>query len=83
MRKKTAVTKTIDMCRAICLFPIMDTLSALGKMTKGQILEVIIDHPLSLQQMPRNLTRQGHKMVSVQRIEGPKHRLFIEAYGLQ
>lgn len=83
MRKKAAVIKSIDMCRAICLFPIADTLSALGKMTKGQILEVILDQPLWLQRMPRNLIRQGHKLLNVQRIEGPKHRLCIEAFGLQ
>lgn len=82
MRKKIMVTKTMDMCHAICLFPIMDTLKALEKMTRGQVLEVVLDHPLSLQKMPRNLIRQGHKMLRVQRIEGPKHRVLIEAFGL-
>ncbi len=81
--KKTIIAKTLDACRLICLFPLMDTLAALQKMTKGQVLEVILDQPLWLQRMPRNLIRQGHKLLSVERIEGPKHRLCIEAFGLQ
>lgn len=81
--KKTVVARTLDACRLICLFPLMDTLAALQKMTKGQVLEVVLDQPLWLQRMPRNLARQGHRLVSVQRIEGPKHRLWIEAFGLQ
>jgi TusA-related sulfurtransferase len=79
---KTVITKTLNACRLICLFPLMDTLAALQKMTRGQILEVILDQPLWLQKMPRNLQRQGHKLMSIERIEGPKHRLFIEAFGL-
>jgi len=81
--KKTVIARTIDACRLICLFPLMDTLTALQKMTKGQILEVILDQPLWLQRMPRNLTKEGHKLLSIERIDGPKHRLWIEAFGLQ
>ncbi|HLD94001.1 MAG TPA: sulfurtransferase TusA family protein, partial [Anaerolineales bacterium] len=81
--KKTVIAKTMDLCRLICLFPLMDALAALQKMTKGEILEVTMDQPLWLQKMPRNLARQGHKLISAQRIEGPKHRLLIEAFGQQ
>jgi TusA-related sulfurtransferase len=81
--KKTVIARTLDACRLLCLFPLMDTLAALQKMAKGQMLEVIMDQPLWLQRMPRNLTREGHKIVKLERIEGSKHRLWIEAFGLQ
>jgi TusA-related sulfurtransferase len=80
--KKTAITKSLNACRLICLFPLMDTLAALQKMAKGEILEVIMDQPLWLQKMPRNLIREGHKLLSIQRVDGPKHRMLIEAHGL-
>ncbi len=82
-KQSPKVAKSLDVRRLICMFPDMDTLACLENMAKGQILEVICDYPLALQRLPRNLTREGHKLVSVERIEGPKHRLCIEAFGLQ
>ncbi len=76
------IAKTLDVRRLICMFPDMDTLACLEKMAKGQILEVICDYPLALQRLPRNLIRKGHKLLSIKRVEGPTHRILIEAFGL-
>jgi TusA-related sulfurtransferase len=46
-------------------------------------LEVLLDYPLSVERIPRNLKKQGHKLLSVEQLGGPNHRLFIEAYGLK
>ncbi|MEX1247731.1 MAG: sulfurtransferase TusA family protein [Anaerolineales bacterium] len=83
MEKTITATKTLDVCGLICPYPDMDTLATLKKMVKGEILEVILDYPLSLERIPRNLTKQGHKLLGVERIDGPKHRMFIEAHGLK
>lgn len=83
MPNTITATKTLDVCGLICPYPDMDTLATLKKMAKGEILEVILDYPLSLERIPRNLTKQGHKLLDVERIDGPKHRMFIEAYGLK
>jgi TusA-related sulfurtransferase len=80
--KKPKIAKTIDVRKLLCISPDMDTLRCLELMVRGQILEVICDHPLALQRLPRNLIRKGHKLLSIERIEGPTHRLFIEAFGL-
>jgi len=82
MPNAITVTKTLDVCGLICPYPDMDTLATLKKMAKGEVLEVILDYPLSLERIPRNLTKQGHKLLSVERFDGPKHRMFIEAHGL-
>lgn len=82
MPETISATKTLDVCGMICPYPDMDTLTTLKKMDKGEILEVILDYPLSLERIPRNLTKQGHKLLGVEQIDGPKHRMFIEAHGL-
>ena len=82
MKKKFKIGKTLDVRRLLCISPDMDTLRCLEKMARGQILEVICDHPLALQRLPRNLIRKGHKLLYIQRVEGSNHRLFIEAFGL-
>jgi TusA-related sulfurtransferase len=82
MKKKINIAKTIDVRKLLCISPDMDTLRCLELMAKGQILEVICDHPLALQRLPRNLIRKGHKLLSIERVEGPTHRMFIEAFSL-
>jgi len=76
-------TKTIDECGKICPYPDMDTMTALKKMGKGEVLEVLLDYPLSVERIPRNMKKQGHKVLKVERLEGPNHRILIEAYGLK
>ena len=75
--------KTLDVKGKICPYPDMDTMTTLKKMEKGQILEVFLDYPLSVERIPRNLKKQKHKLLSTEKIDGPIHRLLIEAYGLK
>ena len=75
--------KTLDVKGKICPYPDMDTMTTLKKMEKGQILEVLLDYPLSVERIPRNLKKQKHKLLSVEQLDGPNHRMLIEAYGLK
>jgi TusA-related sulfurtransferase len=59
----------------------METLAALKKMARGEILEVVLDYPFSLGHL-RTLTKPGHKLLEIKHVDGPKHRLFIEANAL-
>ncbi len=78
-----APDKTLDVKGKICPYPDMDTMTTLKKMEKGQILEVFLDYPLSVERIPRNLKKQKHKLLSSEQIDGPNHRLLIEAHGLK
>jgi TusA-related sulfurtransferase len=74
-------TKTLDVCGKICPYPDMDTMTTLKKMQKGEILEVLLDYPLSVERIPRNLVKQGHRLLATEHLGGPNYRLLIEAYG--
>ena len=76
-------TKTLDVRGKICPYPDMDTMTTLKKMEKGEILEVLLDYPLSVERIPRNLKKQKHNLLSVEKLDGPNHRLLIEAHGLK
>jgi len=52
-------------------------------MQKGEVLEVLLDYPLSVERIPRNLKKQGHKLLSTDHLDGPNYRLLIEAHGLK
>jgi TusA-related sulfurtransferase len=74
-------TKTIDECGKICPYPDVDTMTTLKKMKKGEILEVLIDYPLSVERIPRSVEKNGHKVLSVTQVDGPKHSILIEVLG--
>ena len=74
-------TKTIDERGKICPYPDVDTMTTLKKMSKGEILEVLIDYPLSVERIPRNAVKQGHKVLSVTQVDGPNHSNMIEVLG--
>ena len=76
-------TKTLDVRGKICPYPDMDTMTTLKKMEKGEILEVLLDYPLSVERIPRNLKKQKHKLLSTEKLDGPNHRMLIEAHGLK
>ena len=76
-------TKTLDVCGKICPYPDMNTMTTLKKMKKGEVLEVLLDYPMSVERIPRNLKKQKHKLLSVEQLDGPNHRMLIEAYGLK
>ena len=83
MTEEITPTKTLDVCGEICPYPDMNTMTTLKKMKKGEILEVLLDYPLSVERIPRNLQKQGHKLLSDEELGGPNHRLLIEAHGLK
>ncbi len=76
-------TKTLDVCGKICPYPDMNTMTTLKKMEKGEILEVLLDYPLSVERIPRNLKKQGHNLLSSEQLDGPNYRLLIEAHGFK
>jgi TusA-related sulfurtransferase len=83
MTDEITPTKTIDERGKICPYPDVDTMTALKKMNKGEILEVLVDYPLSVERIPRSAKKWGHKVLKVEKLDGPNHRLLIEAFGLK
>jgi TusA-related sulfurtransferase len=79
----TEITKSLDVRGKICPYPDMDTMTTLKKMQKGEVLEVLLDYPLSVERIPRNLKKQKHKLLEVEKLDGPNHRMLIEAFGLK
>jgi TusA-related sulfurtransferase len=76
-------TKTLDVKGKICPYPDMNTMTTLKKMQKGEILEVLLDYPLSVERIPRSLKKHKHKLLAVEELGGPDHRMLIEAHGLK
>jgi len=73
--------ETVDTRGDVCPIPDIKTQKALRKMKKGQIVEVLTDYPLSTERIPKTAQSQGHKILKVERIQGPDYRILIEVGG--
>lgn len=83
MTEEITPTKTLDVRGEICPYPDVNSMTTLKKMKKGEILEVLTDYPLSVERIPRSAKKWGHKVLAVEPVEGPTHRILIEAFGLK
>ena len=73
-----SVDEVLDVQGEICPHPDIKTRKKLKQMKPGQILKVVVDYPLSVERIPRNVTAEGHKVLAVQRVSGPLYELYIE-----
>ncbi|MBL7208530.1 MAG: sulfurtransferase TusA family protein [Dehalococcoidia bacterium] len=79
MTNETKVDKTLDVRGEICPNPDVRTMTTLEKMEKGEILEVLVDYPLSVERIPKNAENRKHKVLKVEQVSGPEHKILIEA----
>lgn len=77
------VTKTLDVRGEICPYPDVNSMTTLKQMKKGEVLEILVDYPMSVERIPRSAKKNGHKVLAVEQVEGPNHRILIEAFGLK
>ena len=66
MADEAKVDQTLDVRGEICPNPDVRTMTTLEKMEKGQILEVLVDYPLSVERIPKNAENRKHKVLKVQ-----------------
>jgi tRNA 2-thiouridine synthesizing protein A len=71
--------EVLDVQGEICPYPDIKTRKKLKQMKAGQILKVVVDYPLSLERIPRNVTAEGHKVLKIEKINGPVHEIYIQA----
>jgi tRNA 2-thiouridine synthesizing protein A len=70
--------QVLDVKGEICPYPDIKTRRKLREMRPGQTLEVLTDYPLSVERIPRNVEKEGHKVLKIERINGPTYRILIQ-----
>jgi len=72
------VDESIDLRGEVCPIPDVETKRALRRMTSGQILEVIIDYPMSKERIPEAVTRDGNEVLSTEEIASSEWKIRIK-----
>ena len=75
------IAGNLDLKGVICPVNFVKTKLKLEEMHDGQILEVIIDDGEPMQNVPRSIKEEGHKIIKVQRLPDASFRLLIQKRG--
>ena len=67
----------LDITAEVCPITFVKTKLKLEQMKKGEILEVLLNDGEPIQNVPRSVKGEGHKIILVEQI-GVKYRLLIE-----
>lgn len=70
--------KKLDVTGEICPWPVIFTTRELKRMHSGEILEVITDHMPSTLNVPAAAVKEGHQVLSTERIEDGVYKIAIK-----
>jgi len=70
-------TANLDLRGVVCPLNFVKTKLKLEEMSRGDILEIIIDAGEPMANVPRSIKEEGHKIIKVEKGDG-HFRLFIE-----
>ena len=71
-------TKVLDITKEHCPMTFVKTKIELSKLSKGDILEVLLSEGEPLENVPANAKEQGYEVLSVEHVEGSTHRVVIQ-----
>ncbi len=74
----TKIDKGLNLRGEVCPLNFVKTKLALEEMESGQVLEVILDSGEPIQNVPRSVREDGHKIIKVQKLEDGTFKVLIE-----
>ncbi len=74
----TKVSRQLDVTGDHCPITFVKTKLELETMSPGELLAVLLREGEPLQNVPRSVKNDGHKIVALEQVEGGIYRLIIE-----
>ena len=78
MSSNVKPTETLDVRGEVCPYPDVKTQKKLKKMKSGEILEVLLDYPLSAERIPRSVEKLGHEVLKTEKTGTGEWRILIK-----
>jgi len=69
---------TLDMRGEVCPVPDVETRRKLKSMKSGEVLEVLIDYPLSKERIPASAPKEGGEVLSIEETGPSEWRILIK-----
>ena len=73
--------KSLDLKGVLCPINFVKTKIKLEEMEEGQILEIFLDGGEPMQNVPRSIKEEGHKIIKVEKLNNGVFRFLIRKEG--
>jgi TusA-related sulfurtransferase len=71
-------TETLDVRGEVCPYPEVMTQKKVKGMKSGEILEILVDYPLSAERIPEAVKKMGHEVLKVDKTEASEWKILIK-----
>jgi tRNA 2-thiouridine synthesizing protein A len=68
----------IDIRGEVCPYTLVKSKLAIEEIERGDVLEIILDHKPAVENVPRALEAEGHKVLKVEQISDRDYRILVE-----
>ncbi|MHB0869816.1 MAG: sulfurtransferase TusA family protein [Chloroflexota bacterium] len=76
--ERIVADRVLDLRGESCPYPPIYTMQELADMNPGEVLEVIVDHPPSVTNVPNEVARHGHRVLGEPVRQGAVYRMFFQ-----
>ncbi len=73
--------KSLDLKGVLCPINFVKTKIKLEEMDEGQTLEIFLDGGEPMQNVPRSIKEEGHKIIKVEKLDNDVFRFLIRKEG--
>ena len=74
----TEVNETLNLSGEVCPYPDVKSKRKIKRMNSGEVLELIIDYPLSAERVPETMKSLGHEVLSVEKTGTAEWRILVK-----
>lgn len=71
-------TRSIDVQGYSCPYPLHYTLAEMGKISQGEKLEILLDNPPSVEDIPIAAKKRGYKVLEVTKMHETLWKIVLE-----
>ncbi|MFO7796478.1 MAG: sulfurtransferase TusA family protein [Promethearchaeia archaeon] len=75
------ITETLDCSGEVCPYPDVKSKRKVKKMKSGEVLEILVDYPLSAERIPETMESLGHEVLSVEKQGTSEWRILVKIGG--
>ncbi len=83
MNEELKADDSLDITDVVCPITFVKVKMALEDLENGQILDVHLNEGEPIQNVPRSLKDEGHKVLSVQKNDDETYNLLVQKGGLE
>lgn len=76
--KMVDITESIDLMGEVCPYPDVKSKRKSKKMNSGEILEILIDYPLSAERIPETMKSLGHEVLEVEKTGDSAWKILVK-----